>query len=93
MDFKGLFFKWMHFSLGAGGALLIVSLLERIFEKLFNLIEGNIKIEDMVLRDIEKENEKLEDEVDRLKEELKDLENKNKLLKNIYFDRTIEEVQ
>lgn len=63
------------------------------FEKLFNLIEGNIKIEDMVLRDIEKENEKLEDEVDRLKEELKDLENKNKLLKNIYFDRTIEEVQ
>ncbi len=87
MDWKEIIFIWIYFFCGAGGALFTIRLTETYIGKIYNILEKTVKVENDVLRKMYDENKALENDVEKLRGKNQDLENKNKELEQVLFDR------
>ncbi len=88
---KELFFIWVYFFCGAGGALWMIRLSETMFGKAFHMLRKTIEVDNVALKSIKDENKNLENGNIKLQEKYEELENKRLQLEDIYFERIIGE--
>lgn len=91
MKFREVFFIWVYFFCGAGGALWMIRFSEKSFGRVFHMIERTIRIENNVLKKVKDENETLDKETIKLQEKYQSLEDTHQQLEDIYFERIIGE--
>lgn len=88
---KELIFIWIYFFCGASGALWMIRIFESSITNFFHILEKTIKVENYVLKKLEKENQDLESKTIKLNEEYDKLLMKKEKLEEIYFERIIGE--